>query len=78
MVGSPIDVHALHPQLRDGAEERRVVGRFLRMAQGTLADAETTIEELYAWEFDGPHLRDFTGRKPSGARRDAGAIQKTE
>jgi hypothetical protein len=48
---------------------------FLRIAQGTLADADTTIEELYAWEFDGPQLRDFTGRKPSGAR-DAGALGK--
>ena len=46
---------------------------FLRIAQGTLADAETTIEELYAWQFDGPQLRDFAGRKPSGAR-DAGAV----
>jgi hypothetical protein len=46
---------------------------FLRIAQGTLADADTTIEELYAWEFDGPQLRDFTGRKPTGAR-SAGAI----
>ena len=48
---------------------------FLRLAQGTLADAETTIEELYAWEFDGPQFRDFAGRKPSGAR-DAGAVGK--
>jgi len=46
---------------------------FLRLAQGTLADAETTIEELTAWEFDGPQLRDFAGRKPSTAR-DAGAV----
>ncbi|HLF92853.1 MAG TPA: LamG-like jellyroll fold domain-containing protein, partial [Planctomycetota bacterium] len=46
---------------------------FLRIAQGTLADADTTIEELYAWEFDGPQLRDFTGRKAAGAR-DAGAL----
>jgi hypothetical protein len=46
---------------------------FLRIAQGTLSDAETTIEELYAWEFDGPQMRDFTGRKPAGAR-NAGAI----
>jgi len=46
---------------------------FLRLAQGTLADAETTIEELVAWEFDGPQRRDFAGRKPSGAR-DAGAL----
>src|ERR1043165_7109099 len=45
---------------------------FLRIAQGTLADAHTTIEELYAWEFDGPQFRDWSGRKASGAR-DAGA-----
>jgi hypothetical protein len=51
---------------------------FLRIAQGTLADADTTIEELHAWEFDGPFLRDFTGHKPTGARRDAGALEKTD
>jgi len=51
---------------------------FLRLAHGTLADADTTIEELYAWEFDGPFLRDFAGRKPAGARRDAGAIEKAD
>jgi hypothetical protein len=47
---------------------------FLRIAQGTLSDADTTIEELYAWEFDGPQMRDFTGRKPTGTR-NAGAIE---
>ncbi len=47
---------------------------FLRIAQGTLSDADTTIEELYAWEFDAPQLRDFTGRKPAGAR-SVGAIE---
>jgi hypothetical protein len=46
---------------------------FLRIAHGTLAEADTTIQELYAWEFDGPLLRDFTGRKPTGPR-DAGAV----
>ena len=45
------------------------------LAQGTLAEADTTIEELYAWEFAGPQLRDFTGRESVGAR-DAGAIGK--
>ena len=40
---------------------------------GTLADADTRIEELYAWEFDGPQFRDFAGRKATGARH-AGAI----
>ena len=47
---------------------------FLRISQGTLSDADTTIEELYAWEFNGPQTRDFTGRKPTGTR-DAGAIE---
>jgi hypothetical protein len=51
---------------------------FLRIAHGTLADADTTIEELYAWEFDGPFLRDFTGRKPAGTRRAVGAIEKAD
>ena len=37
-------------------------------------DTKTTIDELYTWQFDGPFLRDFTGRKPVG-RRDAGAIE---
>jgi hypothetical protein len=49
---------------------------FMRIAMGTLADAGTTIEELYAWQFDGPFLRDFTGRpRPSGPRSAAGAIE---
>ncbi|MGI5869262.1 MAG: LamG domain-containing protein [Kiritimatiellia bacterium] len=46
---------------------------FLRIALGTLADSKTTIEELFAWEFDGPFLRDFTGRK-AGPSRAAGAL----
>jgi len=46
----------------------------LHLAQGTLADAETTIEELYAWELDGKRMRDFTGYKPTGAR-NAGAVE---
>ena len=47
---------------------------FLRISLGTLQDAKTSIEELYAWQFDGPFLRDFAGRKPQG-RRDAGALE---
>ncbi len=47
---------------------------FMRVALGTLDDAKTTIEELYAWQFSGPFLQDFMGRQPLG-RRDAGAIQ---
>jgi hypothetical protein len=48
---------------------------FLRVSRGTLADAETTIEELYAWEFDGPFLRDFGGDLPTGEGRDVGAVE---
>ena len=48
---------------------------FLRVSLGTLADAKTTIEELYAWQFDGPFLRDFTGMLPKDGKRDAGALE---
>jgi len=47
---------------------------FLRISTGTLADANTSIEELDAWQFDGPVLRDFAGRQPEG-KRDIGALQ---
>jgi hypothetical protein len=58
-------------------EGRCIAGtfEFARIALGTLADAKTTIEELYAWQFDGPFLRDWTGREPADAKRDAGAIE---
>ena len=49
---------------------------FLRICHGTLADAETTIDELYTWQFDGPQFRDFCGNAPKG-KRDAGAIEAT-
>lgn len=39
---------------------------------------QENIEELYAWEFEGPFLSDFTGRKPAGPRRDVGAIEKAD
>jgi hypothetical protein len=48
------------------------------IAHSTLADADTTIEELYAWEFNGPFLADFAGHKPVGARRDAGALERID
>lgn len=49
---------------------------FLRLCRGTLADAHTTMDELYTWEFDGPAQHDFTGRSiPTTVKRDAGAIQ---
>ena len=52
----------------DGAIE------FLRIARGTLADSKTTIDELHAWQFNGPFLRDFTGRKRPADGGAAGAI----
>ncbi|MFA5533601.1 MAG: laminin G domain-containing protein [Mariniphaga sp.] len=48
---------------------------FLRICLGTLSDAKTDIDELYAWQFFGPFLKDFTGKEPVG-RRDAGALEK--
>ena len=52
---------------------------FLRVCRSTLAESKTSIDELYAWEFNGPFLRDFTGRTPpAGKPRDAVAIQSSE
>jgi hypothetical protein len=48
---------------------------FLRLAHGTLGDADTTIEELYAWQFDGPFLRDLAGREPAEGKRTVGASE---
>jgi hypothetical protein len=48
---------------------------FLRICLGTLADAKTDIDELYAWQFSGPFLKDFTGSEPVG-KRDAGALER--
>jgi hypothetical protein len=47
---------------------------FLRLARGTLADSKTSIEELFAWEFGGPFLDDFAGRRRSPDGGYAGAI----
>jgi hypothetical protein len=47
---------------------------FLRVCRSTLAESKTSIEELYAWEFDGPFLRDFANKAPADGKRDAGAI----
>ncbi len=48
---------------------------FLRVSRGTLRDAYTSIEELYAWEFNGPFLKDFTNSAATGKSRDAGALE---
>jgi hypothetical protein len=50
---------------------------FLRLARGSLADSKTTIEELYAWEFHGPFLKDFTGRPRPANGGEAGALGET-
>ncbi len=48
---------------------------FLRVSRGSLADAETTIDEVYTWQFvDGPFLKDFTGRKRQAGKTVPGAI----
>jgi hypothetical protein len=49
---------------------------FMRIARGTLADAKTTIDELYVWEFNGPFLYDFTGRERPADGGEAGAIDE--
>jgi len=51
---------------------------FLRVARGTLADSHTTVEELFKWQFDGPFLKDFTGRNIDDGKRDAGAMEYIE
>jgi hypothetical protein len=47
---------------------------FLRISKGSLADAMTTIDELYAWQSNGPFLYDIAGRAPEG-KRDVGALE---
>ncbi len=47
---------------------------FLRISRGSLADAHTTIDELYTWQFSGPFLNDFTGRKRDFEKSAPGAI----
>ena len=51
---------------------------YLRLAKGTLEDAETTIKELYDWQFDGPFLKDFFGNAPKGDGRDVGALENLD
>ena len=60
-----------------GANEKYFKGLidFLRVSRGRLMDAETTIEQLYKWELDGPFLRDFLGQSMTGKGRDAGAVE---
>jgi hypothetical protein len=59
-----------------GPGEPGLVGEidFLRLAQGSLAESRTDIAELHAWQFNGPHLRDFAGRPRLSGHNDAGAL----
>ncbi len=50
---------------------------FLRVCQGTLQDAQTDIQELYAWQNRGPATRDFCGNEPHD-RRDIGAVERVD
>lgn len=50
---------------------------FLRLAHHTLAAANTSIEELWAWQSDGPWKRDMRGNLPVN-KRDAGALEAIE
>ncbi|MGF1483940.1 MAG: laminin G domain-containing protein [Opitutales bacterium] len=50
---------------------------FMRVALGSLEAAQTSIEELYAWQMNGPQTRDFSGQEPTGRGRDAGAVEST-
>jgi hypothetical protein len=47
---------------------------FLRISRGSLAEALTDIGELYAWQFDGPFLYDFSGRSRTRGPNDAGVL----
>ncbi len=47
---------------------------FVRVARGSLAEAYTTYQELYDWQFGGPQYFDFRGVPPDG-RRDSGALE---
>ncbi len=35
---------------------------FLRVAAASLAESKTSVEEIRAWQFDGPQYRDFAGQ----------------
>ncbi|MFW5829117.1 MAG: laminin G domain-containing protein [Planctomycetota bacterium] len=49
---------------------------FLRVCRGTLANAATSIEELRAWQFDGPIHHDFAGNPREPGQSAAGALAR--
>jgi len=48
---------------------------FLRVSRGTLAQAFTSIEELYTWQFNGPMLKDFIGKPRNFNSGSVGALE---
>ena len=64
----PEEAYDTDPQADWYATEDETCDGIVDFYRRVWAFADTTIEELYAWEFDGPQIRDFTGRKPTGAR----------
>ncbi|HYE08381.1 MAG TPA: LamG-like jellyroll fold domain-containing protein [Planctomycetota bacterium] len=67
LVGKGPDGHFFHGALD-----------FLRICRSTLAESQTSIEELYDWQLDGPFLRDLVGRDATGKGRDAGALEAAD
>lgn len=47
---------------------------FMPISLGTLKEVKSDIKELYARQFDGPFLCNFTGRKQKG-KRNAGSLE---
>ncbi|MDD4224759.1 MAG: LamG domain-containing protein [Mariniphaga sp.] len=64
---------------RDNAGKNYLKGAidFVRVSLGTLADSETSIDEIYEWQTNGPVKYDFAGNKPQG-KRDIGALERVE
>lgn len=75
-VGASLDCSAdfLVGKSANDAEFLKGAVDFVRVCRGTLADSETTIEELYEWQNNGPSRFDMAGTAPKG-RRDAGALE---
>lgn len=59
-----------------GVEHLAMTVDFLKVSLSTLAESKTTIEELYAWQFNGPQYRDFAG-KNRRRKNAAGALVGT-
>lgn len=75
-VGTPPAADASLDEATDFVVGTGLVGAldYLRVAQGTLADAQTSIAELMAWQFNGPAHRDFNGQLPLRGVRAVGAL----